>query len=168
MDPFYITLLLSSPLLATLLPPLLLLIVPTKRMCFCVGKVLDKRVIALLSRNGQKMFPAQIVLLFQTSDFYTLSDRKDPPFFTCCYLFSPFHFLDFLLAQNQTHWGIFVGISNMWHVLGGIHLYLSELAFINQFYSIMTRLVRLSLANDQFRNHFTISSKYFDMMCYLK
>ena len=80
MDPFYITLLLSSPLLATLLPPLLLLIVPTKRMCFCVGKVLDKRVIALLSRNGQKMFPAQIVLLFQTSDFYTLSDRKDPPF----------------------------------------------------------------------------------------
>ena len=48
MDPFYITLLLSSPLLATLLPPLLLLIVPTKRMCFCVGKVLDKRVIALL------------------------------------------------------------------------------------------------------------------------
>ena len=31
---------------------------------------------------------------------------------------------------------------------GGFHLYLSELAFINQFYSIMTRLVRLSLAND--------------------
>ena len=30
----------------------------------------------------------------------------------------------------------------------GFHLYLSELAFINQFYSIMTRLVRLSLAND--------------------
>ena len=85
MDPFYIRLLLSSPLLATLLPPLLLLIVPTKRMCFCVGKVLDKRVIALLSRNGQKMFPAQIVLLFQTSDFYTLSDRKDPPFLPAAY-----------------------------------------------------------------------------------
>ena len=32
--------------------------------------------------------------------------------------------------------------------IGGFHLYLSELAFINQFYSIMTRLVRLSLAND--------------------
>ena len=30
----------------------------------------------------------------------------------------------------------------------GFHLYLSELAFINQFYSIMTRLVQLSLAND--------------------
>ena len=30
----------------------------------------------------------------------------------------------------------------------GFHLYLSELAFINQFYSIMTRLVGLSLAND--------------------
>ena len=34
------------------------------------------------------------------------------------------------------------------HTLGGFHLYLSELAFINQFYSIMTRLVGLSLAND--------------------
>ena len=95
MDPFYITLLLSSPLLATLLPPLLLLIVPTKRMCFCVGKVLDKRVIALLSRNGQKMFPAQIVLLFQTSDFYTLSDRKDP-------LFLP-------AASGNTGCGVFKG-----------------------------------------------------------
>ena len=33
-------------------------------------------------------------------------------------------------------------------IFGGFHLYLSKLAFINQFYSIMTRLVRLSLAND--------------------
>ena len=33
-------------------------------------------------------------------------------------------------------------------IFGGFHLYLSELAFINQFYSIMTRLVWLSLAND--------------------
>ena len=31
---------------------------------------------------------------------------------------------------------------------GLFHLYLSELAFMNQFYSIMTRLVQLSLAND--------------------
>ena len=30
----------------------------------------------------------------------------------------------------------------------GFHLYLFELAFINQFYPIMTRLVQLSLAND--------------------
>ena len=36
---------------------------------------------------------------------------------------------------------------NIHYALGGFHLYLSELAFINQFYS-MTRLVRLSLAND--------------------
>ena len=50
-------------------------------------------------------------------------------------------------------------------LIGGFHLYLSELAFINQFYSIMTRLVWLSLANDYFRNHFTINSKYFDMVC---
>ena len=42
------------------------------------------------------------------------------------------------------------------------------LAFINQFYFIMTRLVWLSLANDYFRNHFAISSKYFDMVCHLK
>ena len=95
MDPFYITLLLSSPLLATLLPPLLLLIVPTKRMCFCVGKVLDKRVIALLSRNGQKMFPAQIVLLFQTSDFCTLSDRKRSPLPFFLSLFLPISTLSF-------------------------------------------------------------------------
>ena len=51
---------------------------------------------------------------------------------------------------------------------GWFHLYLSELAFINQYFSIMARLVPLSLGNDWFRNHFTISSKYFDMTCYLK
>ena len=33
-------------------------------------------------------------------------------------------------------------------VHGGFHLYLSDLAFINQFYFIMTRLVQLSLTND--------------------
>ena len=44
--------------------------------------------------------------------------------------------------------------SDAFHLLSrGFHLYLSELAFINQFYSIMTRLVQLSLANDKFRNH---------------
>ncbi len=60
-------------------------------------------------------------------------------------------------------------LSSLWsRYVGGFHLYLSKLAFINQFYSIMTRLVQLSLANDYFRNHFTISSKYFDMVCYLK
>ena len=32
--------------------------------------------------------------------------------------------------------------------IGGFHLYLFELAFINQFYSRKTRLVQLSLAND--------------------
>ena len=48
---------------------------------------------------------------------------------------------------------------------GGFHLYLSELAFINQFYFMLTRLVRPSLANDYFRNHFAISSKYFGMVC---
>ena len=31
---------------------------------------------------------------------------------------------------------------------GGFHRYLSELALINQFYSMMTRLVWMSLAND--------------------
>ena len=31
--------------------------------------------------------------------------------------------------------------------IGGFHLYLFKLDFINQFYSIMTRLVQLSLAN---------------------
>ena len=56
----------------------------------------------------------------------------------------------------------------LWVIIGGFHLYLSELAFINQFYSMMTGIVWLSLANDKFRNHFTISSKYFDMVCYLK
>ena len=127
MDPFYITLLLSSPLLATLLPPLLLLIVPTKRMCFCVGKVLDKRVIALLSRNGQKMFPAQIVLLFQTSDFYTLSDRKDPLFLPAATYFPPFISSIFCLLKIKhigafsqefpicgTSWGGFICTSPSW------------------------------------------------------
>ena len=50
--------------------------------------------------------------------------------------------------------------------IGGFHLYLFELAFINQFYSRMTGLFQQSLANDKFRNHFAISSKYFDMACY--
>ena len=51
---------------------------------------------------------------------------------------------------------------------GGFHLYLFELAFINQFHSRMTSLFQQSFANDYFRNHFTISSKYFDMACYWK
>ena len=34
--------------------------------------------------------------------------------------------------------------------------------------SRMISLVKLSLANDLFRNHFTIVSKYFDMMCYVQ
>ena len=50
-----------------------------------------------------------------------------------------------------------------------ICMYLFEgVAFINQFNSRITSLVRSSLANHQFRNYFTISSKYFDMLCYLK
>ena len=49
----------------------------------------------------------------------------------------------------------------------GFNLYLSKLAFINQLYSTMKSLVRLSLANDQFMNHLTITSKYFDIVCYL-
>ena len=42
------------------------------------------------------------------------------------------------------------------HKGGGVHLYLSELAFINQFYSIMTRLVRLWLVQESFHNQFKI------------
>ena len=53
-------------------------------------------------------------------------------------------------------------------VFGGFHLYRFELAFINQFYSRMTSLFQQSFANDYFRNHFIISSKYFDVACYWK
>ena len=52
--------------------------------------------------------------------------------------------------------------------MGGFHLYLFELAFINQFYSRTASLFQQSVANDYFRNHFKISSKYFDMVCSLK
>ena len=50
------------------------------------------------------------------------------------------------------------------------NLYLSELSFINQFYSRMTSLVLLSLlANDYFRHYITIiSSNYFHIVCYRK
>ena len=39
---------------------------------------------------------------------------------------------------------------------GGFHLYLFELAFINQFYSRTASLFQQSVANDQFWNHFKI------------
>ena len=49
---------------------------------------------------------------------------------------------------------------------GGFHLYLFELAY--QFYSRTASLFQQSVANDKFRNHFTISSKYFDVASYWK